>query len=328
VNAQYDPQIAEIQRQLTSGKAQGLQNQADLAQWFKQLDQFANFANSRYSTQAGAIMQGNDAAATNMASLFGGSANPAGGAAASFAGINRTDLAKENLAETAFDNQLRTIMQMQGLDARRRQERTDTNSVLDLSGRLTDLIGAKGSAYGKALGDAQQMATQQESARQSLALAKAMMGPQVAGAYADAALKTAQARNIPTQYAIMAQQAEDTHNRIMAEIQRSRAQTAALGQQGKWNMSDKTQRGQLGAAIRKGIQGPRGAFRVGPGVAWRTINNILAEEGLANDPAAKQIAHDVMTQTMDTSHATRQWGGYQFVNGKVVKRGKPYKSRK
>lgn len=328
VNAQFDPEITEIRRQIGSGKAQGLQNQADISNWFKQLDQFANFANTRYGQQAGQIMSGNDAAATNMGSLFGGSANPAGPEAGTYADINRTQLAQENLAETGFDNQLKQIMQMQGLDMRRRQERSDAAGVTDLSGRLTDLLGAKGASYGKALGDAQQMATQQEAARQSLLLARLMMGPQVAGAQADAALKIAQAQAIPSQAAMAQQQQADAHARISADIARTRAQTASLGQEGKWNMQDKTQRGDLGAALRKGVQGPRGAFRVGPGVAWRTIQNILAEEGLDNDPSARQIAHDVMSQTMGTSHATRQWGAYDFVNGKVVKRGRAYKKRK
>jgi hypothetical protein len=328
-NAEYDPQIAETQRALDQSKRQGITNQQALADWFKQLASFSTQANASYDAASGQALQGLDTANANMAGLFGGSANPAGGEAAAWAGIDRTGLTGVINSEQAFDKQLSQIERMQYGDMSNRQRSSDEQAAMDMLGKLSDLRGAKGASFNKYLGDAQQQRTQQEAAIESLQLAKALAPAQVAGAYQGIQLNAAQnARANAAEGRAQAQAARDAQLSA-AQLARTRAEIAAAKKGNDWNLnSDLGQRSDFEKALRTSTQGPRGGFRVGPGTAWKNIQGVLTQEGLQNDPRAQTIAQAIMAETMNNSHAMRTWGEYNFVNGKVVKNGRKYKPKK
>lgn len=320
-NAQYDPQINELIRQLTQGRTDESSHTKQIQDWFAQAmgtqDDMSK-ANAAAGQQA---QDSYDAANANVLNLFGGpNANGSTAAeAAAFHDIGANNLASDVNAQGQFDKNLKSIEALRGTEAQTGQLRLDESNLKDLAGKLVDLRGAKGSAYGAAYQQGIQNRTQQEAAQQSLALAKALAPAQIA--QAKAAATTAQV-NAKSAAATSATNLAIAKTRLKQANLATQAAAAANG--GKWNLALPAQQGALQKALETNIFGPRGGLAISPEAALANLQQQLQMNGLANDPHAQQIAQGVFLQGLWTSHSLGNFGGFAWNGQKVVRTGNKY----
>jgi hypothetical protein len=104
----------------------------------------------------------------------------------------------------------------------------------------------------------------------------------------------------------------------LAEAQRLAAQ-AAKG--GELDLDNATQRGQLVAAMQKGMGlNANGVLTVGPKKAYANALGVLSFAGVEGDPEAHAMAKEVLKMALRNSNARGKWKGWTLKNGQIVKK--------
>ena len=143
VNAQYNPVISEIRRQIKQGDRQTLQNQQDIQDWYKvAMDQYGTSAEAinKYGRDA---VTNNNAALTSIADVVGGDAgaaiaNPMAGSSGFL-----TDLTASN---ASFAQRLGQITGLARNEQLTREQARASASRNQLQGDLTSATKSKGEA--------------------------------------------------------------------------------------------------------------------------------------------------------------------------------------
>jgi hypothetical protein len=187
VNAEFDPQLADLKAQAALGGAQAGQNQADISSWFNQLGQQQSEGAAGSKKAYADAMQAGVSHAGQIASLFGG--NNQGDDLANVLQNENSYLTNASATEGSFDDRMSRVFQAAAAEAHLSQKNRDAQSAYLTNEKLNAAQAAKGSAYAKALQDAYGLATtqrgqniQQQSALQALQLAQGMAPLQVAQA--------------------------------------------------------------------------------------------------------------------------------------------------
>lgn len=211
VNAEYDPQIAELANANSLAGRQGAQDQTDLQNWYAQLMSQAQGAATANTDALKSALGGQDAAAQGAVAALGGGA--AAGDAAAWSQIARSKLAGLGLSQAGFDNNIQPALALQGVDARVRDKNATQSAQQDLAVKLAALKGAKGQAYGKALYEATDQANSRSIANINAKAQLAMLPGQLEGQQIDLAGKTTDLARAKIQYdsdALALQQAKLT----------------------------------------------------------------------------------------------------------------------
>lgn len=341
-NAQFDPQIADMNAQIAAARAAGAQNVANLGTWYGQIADTASAAATQQQQNDLALQGQQQQGQQNLLQLFGGAgANGAAGEAGAFTDINNAALQQLSAANENYANQMPTVVGMQGTEAKAASQQ-DTNSMLaQLASQLAGLTGAKSSAYTAALGDAQQTqynaqqdAIKNAQAQQALDLANALAPSQVRKANADASLASFNAANAPIAARMKAKQFGMSMQRYQAELRQTKARTAQIiagakkaSADGKIDWNDPNTRASLAKQLRPIIQSKAGTWRMHPGAAQQNLNLALAQLGLSGNPNAIAIRNQLLQETVNNSHANKQWGQFNYSGGKIVKTGSRYKPK-
>lgn len=321
VNAQYDPQINELIRQITQGRADASSHTKQIQDWYKQVMDVAG-QGAQFDAQAAQdAQQGYNDAGQNVLNLFGGpEANQSTAAeAAGFHDSALGNLVADAQANAAFDKNIKSIEAVQGAETQKSQFNADQQALKALADNLVQLRGAKGQAYSSAYQTGVQNRTQQEAAQQQLKLAQELAPSQVATAQANAATAKANASTA-------AASAKANLAIAQAKLKQANAQTAAVlaSGNGKWNLTLPAQQGALQKAFETNVYGPRGGLSLQPDVAWANLQQQLQMNGLANDPHAQAIARGTFLQGLHTSHSLGNFGGWAWNGTKVVRTGNKY----
>jgi hypothetical protein len=277
-----------------------------------------------------------------MLQLFGGpGANGSAGEAGSYSDINNAALQQLSAANEAYANQEPAVVGLQGVSAKQSAQQ-DTNQLLaQLASQLTAMKGQKAATYTSALGDAQQTAynaqqdqIKNQQAQQALDLANALAPAQVKKANAEANYASFKAANAPVEARMKAKQFGMSMQRYQAELRNTKARTAkilsdakAKSQSGQIDWNDPNTRASLAKQLRPIIQSKAGTWRMHPGAAQQNLNLALAQLGLQNNPNAIAIRNQLLQETVNNSHANKQWGQFNYSNGKIVKTGQRFKPR-
>jgi hypothetical protein len=320
-DAEYNPQINEILRQLTQGRSDQSSHTKQIQDWFSQaLGVQSDMAKADAAAGQDAE-QGYNAENANVLNLFGGpnSYRSTASEAAAFHDIGLSNLTADVNAQGQFDKNLRSIEALKGTEAQTGQFNADQQALKDLAGKLVDLRGAKGSAYGAAYQTGVQNRTQQEAAQQQLALAKALAPSQIKAANANATTAVVNAKSAA---------ANNATNLAIAKArlaQANAATKAALAANGgKWNLELPQQQGAFQKALETNVFGPKGGLAINPETAWANLQQQLKMNGLAGDSHAQQLAQGVFLQGLWTSHSLGNFGGFAWDGKKIVRTGNKY----
>lgn len=295
VEAEYGPQLGQMQRDIGQQRAQGGQDIADLTSWFKQLEgtraqgQTANEAAAQQ--QIAALNQG----AQGMAQALG-DVNGAGGVAAAYAGGNQAGLQGIASSQGNFDRNMQSILASQGIDARRGEMNKQSQIMADLIGKRQDLFHSKGAALSKALAEAQILRTQQrgqnisQSAQlQQLGLDKALGGLKIRQGNQAINLNARQA----AQQAKAAQLDYDVKSAQYQDFLDNLKQTHG----GKLDFGTLDEQSRLGLAhsIATMASGPGGHFVGNVNQTWKKIRSGLEMAGYdLSDPAIKRFGLGIL----------------------------------
>jgi hypothetical protein len=335
IASEFDPQLAEIRRQMAAAQAATDAQVANLGKWYGEVGSTARAAGEQTAQADAGLLAGQDQATQGMLQLFGGpGANGAAGEAGAFADINRAALTQFAAANQSYNANLLPIIQTQGVEAQKGAGAAGAAQIADLAGMLAQVQGARGSARTKYISDLTQQAAENERSQQALDLARALMPSQVAEARANASLATTKARLAPIEAAREARQFGMSVQRFNAELAQTKARTAqikaslAKDANGGIDWTDPNTRSSLFDQLRPIVQTKNGTWRMHPGAAQKNLNLALRTLGLEGNPDARQLANQLLQQTVTNSHARQMWGQFNYNNGKIVKTGRRFKPKK
>lgn len=325
VGAQYDSQIAAIQRAMAAAQAQAEAQAAATLKGYGEVSQVATQAAGQTQAANAQLANVEQTANQGMVNLFGGpGANGPAGEAAAFAGINQGELAQLASAQQAYDQQMPAVIQTQGQNQAAALRAQAAAQIADMQGQLSDLQGQRAAdvtqmTY-KMQQDAADQAYQQqqdqlkyEQAQQSLDLARKLAGPKVQQARAQASLTTQKAQGYQAEVALKLKQFGLSRARTNAYIRNANIRTRIMQQKAKKtasggiDLADPNTLGTLQDNLHNTIAAKNGNFAVHPGVAKRTLYGQLTALGLQKDPRARNLVGTIIQQTLDRSHALGQW---------------------
>lgn len=260
VDAQYNPQIAALQRALgqnSGDKTAALKNVKD---WWNQATGDFTAGVKDYNTTSGQAITNFDQANTAvLKSLGGGDAANSVEQAAQFA---RAGLTGNRDAEQAFNDRMKAVLAAAQAEGATDVQRGFNQQGADLRGQISDTIGARGKAYGSSLGDANQLRLQQLAAIQNMQSQQALLPYQIQ----DANLSNQQkGLDLTTTKAQFAQWLTDN----AGGLSRQNATT-------------------LSAAMYNGLVDSQGHPRYTAAQATREADNIL--QGAKYDPSSPEFA--------------------------------------
>lgn len=159
--AQYDPIIQGLEAQQQVQQRQGAQNMADVANWYKQIVDAANAAQSGDAKMSGSLPGDIQNIAADLANSIGGSANQGSGSVAA-AGVNDAAMAKAiNNSQSQYDNLVPGLLKADQATSSQRVQAMNQNAALQLALQLSQAQGAKA---------AMALQTNQDIAQQNRAL--------------------------------------------------------------------------------------------------------------------------------------------------------------
>lgn len=295
VNAAYDPQIAQMKRDIGLTSKQDAVKQQHIMDWFSQLAQYAQKASQGASADISSAMQN----ATPQ-----GISNPAAAAsAAKVAGIYDTS------GTNIKSNLLAQLANSVGLDALKggeffnQQKAGMDQNEADLRSQLLSAIQSKGKAYTSALDNAINMGTQQRGARinqlLTLLMAPGQLQTQALGNF----FQKAQG-NLGLQQGALNLQGTAIDN-LMRQHNLTAAQKG-VNNSSQW--ADPSFQASFSRGVRGTIMGPKGNFVGDPRLYW---NQIASEYNLKNNPAALRIMSAVFAEVLNHSHIA---GEYRHVS--------------
>jgi hypothetical protein len=337
--AEYGPQIAEVLRQQEAARTATAAQVAGLKQSYGDIGTTATNIGAQTAESDQGLIAGQNQENQNMLGLFGGAgANPGAGEAAAFADINNAFLAGNAQADQSYTKNLVPIIATQGQEAQTSAQNAGNAQIADLAGAIAQLRGQQGAAVTKYTQDLTQQEADNARQDQALALAKALAPSQIATARANATRATFEARNAPLVAAREAKQFGMSVQRYNAELAATKARTEKIKADmannakklanGGIDWDDPNTRASLFNQLRPIVQAKTGTWKMHPGAAQKNLNSALAMLGLNNSPQARAIANQVLQQTVTNSHANKQWGQFNYVDGKIVKNGRRFNPKK
>lgn len=339
VASEFDPQVQAMQAQMASVRAAAAQQVANLGKWYGDVRQTAGAVGQQTQQNDAGLMAMQQQANQGMVNLFGGPGAPgASGEAATFADINNAALSQTSAADQAYTQNLQPIIQTQGVEAQSAAQSAANAQIADMAGALSGLQSQRGSAYTKYLSDIQQRDSDNARQDQALKLAQALMPSQVSEAKSQAALAKLKVQQAPIQAARDAKlfgmtigrynsERAATAARITAIKTKMAADAKAAGTNGI-NWDDPNTRSSLYDQLRPIVQTKNGTWKMHPGAAQQNLNLALRTLGLSDNAQARQLANQLLQQTVTNSHAGRMWGQFNYADGKIIKTGKRYKPNK
>lgn len=155
-NAQYDPQIAALQHQLSQAPGQNSLDLSNIGDWYGQAQNTYNAgaanASKQYDANAGTLAS----SAAGMLAALGGSSNSANPGIANTATLAQSMLAGNRQADIGLDASMSGLIPLAMAQAKTNQQGSFNKMMSDLQSQMGALKGAKGafqqSAYQDALG--------------------------------------------------------------------------------------------------------------------------------------------------------------------------------
>jgi hypothetical protein len=296
VESEYGPQLGQINRDISTSRAQGSQDIADLTEWYKQLEgtraQGAAHNAQAYQDAISGLTQ----AQTGMAEALGGSANAGAGVGAGYASGDQAGIRGAGLAQGNFDTNMASILQAQGADARRGAQGRQSQILNELLGKRQDLFQAKGSALSKALAEAQILRTQQRGQNISQRAQLQQMG-------LDASLGSLKIKQGNQSLRLNAKQAEQQAKAAQLDYDVKSAQyqdfldSLRKTHGGNLDFGTLDEQSRLGLAhsISTMASGPGGHFVGNVQQTWRKIQDGLRMAGYdIKDPAIKRFGLGIL----------------------------------
>lgn len=305
VEAEYGPMLGQMQRDISLQRRQGGQNLADLASWFQQLEGTrAQGATANAAAQQAAEAEFNQAN-LGITNALGGAANTGGAAAAGYASAALAGLTGVGQAQGNFDRNMAAILASQGVDARRSEQNRQSQIMQELMGKRQDMFKAKGSAFAKALAEAQILRTQQrgQNIEQDISLRQLGLQEQESG------LKMALGRQ---------ELRQGKQNQKMSLAERQLAYDTNLAQyqdfldQMRESRGGNLNFGELDEQSRLGLANSIRTMAVDPGgqtqmQAWKRIQNGLAMAGYnTKDPTIKRYGLSILRTMPGWKHWKRK----------------------
>ena len=298
-DAEYNAQIAAVQRAIEANNGSLANALKDIRSWTNQIKE--SFGRDAAKTQtayatAGATQGASDTAIGN---LFGES--NAGAVAAS------TDPGEDLLQQLganagAFSSIMQPLLSAQGMDYARRAQNSFNAQGFELGQQKLDLEREKGQSYKKNLFDYMQQQLQYQTAQQAL---------QQASDLNPYAVKTAKQGVKQNDLQLQAQS---------VALQKAKVELQKLKQSGQAQGLDFTDPTtmlevvpQIVNAVFKGAVGPKGRFIISPRAALDVAMQAAQIYGVAQHPEVQKAIFDQFSIFLRLSHAAKMWGGY-FIN--------------
>lgn len=306
-NAQYNPQINALVRQIADAKAQQGATQKDIQDWYSKLVGDTGAEATQNNADAQAILGGHDAAAAGLVNALGGSASAGAAEAGAQAGIGRSALEKLGLSNTTLSRNLGTAYAGEGVTALRDQNRQYATDLKTALGQKADLLGAKGAAETSAL----QSAYAQRTAQQSQQLDDQIKS-NLAGVQLDTAKTNLEGTKLNTQIARW---------RLQAGI-KAAAATGTPGAVQDWGKLGTSNLSSLSTNMQSGLLGPKGNLAISPVEAYNRIGNRLRELSYGKwdpqaNPQINQWRNQVIIDHLPEWNRTHPNEQYGFFNGKI-----------
>jgi hypothetical protein len=291
VNQQYNPQINGLLGALTAAKHGTATTQKDISKWFAGVEQLYNQA-----------ARDEAAFSTNQQSSLGDTLSGLVGTLGPSAGKSVAALSSDLTAEQAglsknqhnLFERMRPIIGLQAAEQHVNQADQGEQLAAAIQNSIRGVRGAKGDAYPKALYDALDQQNQQKIAQFNAGATAALLPSQ---------LQTSILGNTATAQGIV-------QNEAMAPIAIQKAKNEASG---TMNLTNASQRGQLVAALQKGMGfGPNSTLRIGPNKAWQNALNVLTYAGVADNPEALSLAKTALQMGLRNSHARHKWTQFKI----------------
>jgi hypothetical protein len=301
---QYDPQIQSLVASMKAGKTHGASNQKDITKWFAGVEDL-------YKQAAASQRMASAASENRLGNTFEGLVDTLGPEAGKSVAALSAVLAKEQSGlagnQQSFLTSMRPISGLQGAETHVQEQRYQDQLAAAAQSKLGGLKAAKGSAFTRALGEGNETLNRQKVAQFNAAVTAATLPYQLQG---QALNNAGTAQGIVTNAALLPSKLE--------EAQRLAAQ-AAKG--GELDLDNATQRGQLVAAMQKGMGlNANGVLTVGPKKAYANALGVLSFAGVEGDPEAHAMAKEVLKMALRNSNARGKWKGWTLKNGQIVKK--------
>lgn len=307
-NEQYDPQIAELARQMADANRQQGATQGSLKDWYSKLVGDANAQADANQGDAKAILGDHDTAASGIINALGGSSSAAAADAGAQAGIGRTALEGLGLSNSALSRNLGTAYAGEGVTALGDQDRSYRADLKDALAKKSDLIGAKGAAYVQALQTARSERTAQIKNQTDTAAVAKLSGVQLASAkqgLSDQKLNH-QINNWRFQQGIKA--ANDG---------------GGAGSVPEFTKQNPGQLNQLQTNLLNGTLGKHGNFNQDPSEVFQKMSSTLANLSYGKwDPSTNPAAHayvtNIIASRLDAWNRQNPQNKYTVKNGQIV----------
>ena len=312
VEAEYGPLLGQIGRDITQGRAQGRQNQADIASWFQQLE---GTRAAGAQANAGALQEalgGFDTAQQGIMNALGGGEQAA--VASGYGAAARAGLAGQGQAQGDFDRRMAAILQSQGADARLTEQGRQSQIMADLLGKRQDLFKSKGSAFAKALAEAQILRTQQrgQNIEQQNMLAQMGLNEREFGLKSRLAQQEMAMNRQKMGYEARNQRFSEQERQLDYDVKRAQYEDfldqlkTSKGGNIDFGTLDEQSRLGLAKSIQSMAAGPGGRFVGSVPQAWKKIQDGLRMAGYnVNDPAIKRFGLGILRTIPGYGRANR-----------------------
>lgn len=314
VNQQYNPQIAELNREIaTQSSANATKNQ-NIEEWIKELVSSSQSAGTQADDMMKAILGGS---ASFDKGVGGSLSDPA--AAAQYgktAGIYDTGLKGQDAIDLLGLANQAPINALKGTELMSALQKDQGTGMNDLRGQLRDLLGAKGNAYTSALDNAVNNGITRRGERINQLATLMMLPGQLQGQGLDNFLKTQQGADAhASAVSGQAQAAANLRGTQLDNWMKNKTLTGtAPGTSINWN--DPATVTQFDTLVTKTITGQYGNFNSDPKKLW---DSIISEYQFSGNARAKQVLASTFSRTLDRSHANKQWMHYKMgPNGPVL----------
>jgi hypothetical protein len=149
VNAEYGPQIAQETRSRDAAIQEQGAAQQSIGDWYKQVMGEAGAMAGKNTAALDQVMSQYNAGVKGAAEALGG--GPAAADAAAWGAIGGSQLGNMGQIQTSYLTQLPPAYALQGADSMRKQLASDRQRIDAMNARISDLTGARGESYTKAI---------------------------------------------------------------------------------------------------------------------------------------------------------------------------------
>lgn len=173
--AEYDPQIAALDREIGRQPKQAAMNISNITDWYNQVMGTARTGAGLNKQMAAGAVGASGAATQGVINALGGSASAAAGDVGEWGNMMTQTLNADAASGAAFDQRLQTLFQGEGASAKTSEQNYQKRLAQELLAGRKDLVKAKGQKYGALMSEATNQRIQQMAGIQNMLLGVATL---------------------------------------------------------------------------------------------------------------------------------------------------------